>query len=110
MEDKMKRMLKRNRVENNENLESYLQSVMQPVAPRPAFVSGLKTRLITASENKQANRQVFGYVLLTLLGVAFGALFLATGLRAVLSLAGALGLLKVARDHAQTRRTTMLQY
>jgi hypothetical protein len=110
MEDEMNRMLKRNRVENNVYLESYLQSAMQPVAPRSAFVSGLKTRLIAASENKEANRQVFGYVILALIGVAGGALFLATGLRAVLSLAGALGLVKLARDHAQSRPPTMLQF
>lgn len=93
-----------------QNVERYLEASLQPVRPRPAYVAGLRTRLVTAASQRDANRQVFGYLMLTLIGVAGGTLFLATGLRAVFSLVGMIGLIRLARDSANEQRRTSIAH
>ena len=90
------------------NMEKYLGYTLHPVQPRPAFVSGLKSRLMKASEAKKANRAVIETVLLTLVGVAGSAVLVIAGVRSVVTLIGALGVVKLLREQSQNKRSPLI--
>jgi hypothetical protein len=88
--------------------EIYLRNVMQPVQPRPAFVTGLKSRLMKATVAKKNNRAVFQNVVLALVGIAGSALLVIAGVRSVVTLLGAIGIIKLLRDQSQNKPSSTL--
>ena len=78
-------------------MERYLQSSFHPVAPRPDFVMGLKTRLNQESKRFTSRSTVLQYVLLSLAGVVTSVLLILAGIRAVITLLGVLGILSQMR-------------
>lgn len=87
-------------------MERYLQTSFSPVAPRPDFVTGLKTRLVAESKQVFSRSTVLQYVLLSLAGVLTSALLILAGVRAVVTLLGLLGILhqmrgQVSEKHSQ---------
>jgi hypothetical protein len=80
------------------NMESYLQTSFRPVAPRPDFVTGLKTRLALESKRFGSRSTVMQYILLSLAGVLTSALLIFAGMRAVITLLGILGILHQIRS------------
>ena len=79
-------------------MEQYLQTSFRPVAPRPDFVTGLKTRLTQESRRFNSRSTVLQYVLLSLAGVVTSALLILAGMRAVITLLGVLGILQQMRS------------
>lgn len=82
-------------VEDLEGLESYLDSLLVPVAPRPDFVQALEGRL--AEGNGRTGRQLAWYTLFGLLGL-FGSLILLIG--------GRRALLRYLESTGRVRRRT----
>ena len=80
-------------------MERYLQTSFRPVAPRPDFVTDLKTRLTQESKRFSSRSTVLQYVLLSLAGVLTSALLILAGMRAVVTLLGVLGILHQMRRH-----------
>ncbi|MEW5868324.1 MAG: hypothetical protein AB1894_03550 [Chloroflexota bacterium] len=79
------------------DLEACLQSYLTPIAPRPAFISELKGRLM----NAPTPERTFGlwhYAAFVAAGALSGIVIVATGVRLTLTLAAALGLLSRARQ------------
>lgn len=88
-------------------MESYLQATFSPVAPRPDFVTGLKTRLTEESRLVFSRSTVLQYVLLSLAGVVTSVLLILAGVRAVVTLLGVLGILHQMRGQgSQNQRQT----
>jgi hypothetical protein len=81
------------------NMERYLQTSFRPVAPRPDFVTDLKTRLAVESRRFRSRSTVLQYVLLSLAGVVTSVLLIFAGVRAVITLLGILGILHQMRTH-----------
>lgn len=81
------------------NMEHYLQTSFRPVAPRPDFVTDLKTRLAQESKRFNSRSTVLQYVLLSLAGVVTSALLIFAGMRAVITLLGVLGILHQMHSH-----------
>ncbi len=80
-------------------MERELGATLHGVAPRPDFVSQLRTRLATEPVQAENNRRVFQYTLLSLAGVISGVLLLVTLVRGVSALLGYLGIV----DQAEPR-------
>lgn len=90
-------------------LERTLQAVLQPVGARPAFVTDLKLRLMNARPEKAR----FSIQLpsldrgmkfaLVILGVASGILVLVNGVRALITLLAALGLIQGIKKEKEIR-------
>jgi hypothetical protein len=89
-------------------MERYLQSSFSPVAPRPDFVSGLKTRLVAESKEVYSRSTVLQYVLLSLAGVLTSVLLILAGVRAVLTLLGVLGILRQMRGPVGNKQSQPL--
>jgi hypothetical protein len=82
-------------------LEDYLEESLLPVRPRQAFVAGLKNRLIMAPEPQLPSiPPVLQFTLLGALGIFSGLLIIITGIRATITLLGALGLLSQLRKRS----------
>ena len=75
-------------------LEVNLDNALIPVKPRSAFVSGLQGRLLSLPEPQlPAMPSAIQYLLLGFVGVLGGVLIILTGIRATLTLLGAIGIL-----------------
>ena len=86
-------------------MERYLQTSFSPIAPRPDFVTGLKTRLVAESKNVYSRSTVLQYVLLSLAGVLTSVLLILAGVRAVVTLLGLLGILHQMRGQVSEKRS-----
>ncbi len=76
------------------DLEASLGKSLVPVEPRRAFVNGLKGRLMAAPEPQLPSMSpALQYTLLGALGLVSGMIILVTGIRATVTLLGAIGLL-----------------
>jgi hypothetical protein len=98
---------KTNRLELN-YLERYLDRTLQPVIPRAEFVDTLRDKLnrveLQAEEdilNKEP--RALHYALLGGAGILSSLLLLITGIRAVVTLIGAIGALKQMRQHLEVK-------
>ena len=81
-----------------EEMEAKLQESLVPVTPRPTFVSALKGRLMTAPEPKLPSMPpALQYTILGGLGLISSILIVVTGIRAAVTLIGALGLISQLR-------------
>jgi hypothetical protein len=89
-------------------MERYLQTTISPVAPRPDFVSGLKSRLNQESRRIYSRSTVLQYVLLSLAGVVTSVLLILAGVRAVVTLLGVLGILLQMRGQGSEKRSQAL--
>ena len=89
-------------------MERYLQTSIRPVAPRPDFVIGLKTRLAQESHRFTSRSTVLQYVLLSLAGVLTSVLLILAGVRAVITLIGILGILHQMRGQVEKERPPAL--
>lgn len=89
-------------------MEHFLQTSFSPVAPRPDFVSGLKTRLAVESKKVYSRSTVLQYVLLSLAGVVTSALLILAGVRAVVTLLGLLGILHQMRGPVGEKQSQSL--
>lgn len=89
-------------------LESLLEASLKPVTPRQEFVQDLRARLVSGIEHKVLGMplRTFQNVLLAVGAVASGGILLFTGLRAVISLLGAIGLVRRYNQQAAERRGT----
>lgn len=83
-------------------LEAGLEQALVPVGPRRAFVSGLKGRLMAAPEpHVPSMSPALQYTLLGALGLFSGIIILVTGIRATVTLLGAIGLLSQLKKPAR---------
>ncbi len=89
-------------------VESYLRASLQPVEPRPAFAASLKARLAKETVTSTPAPMLFQYVLLSLAGIASGALLVLAGVRAAVTVLGLLGVLHQARGQMEAKRSTLV--
>ena len=83
------------------DLEDYLDEALIPVEPSAAFVSGLKGRLLSVPEPQLPSMPLsLQYTLLGALGLFSGILIIVTGIRATVTLLGALGILSQLRKRS----------
>jgi hypothetical protein len=88
-------------VEEVEEIEAKLQENLVPVKPRSAFVSSLKERILTAPEPKLPSMPpALQYSILGALGLFSSVLIVVTGIRATVTLIGALGLISQLRKRS----------
>lgn len=75
-------------------LENYLDETLVPVKPNTAFISGLHGRLLTAPEPQLPSMPpALQYTILGVLGLFSGIIIITTGIRATITILGALGIL-----------------
>jgi hypothetical protein len=88
--------------DNLPELEKSLLEVLHPVSPRPEFVNGLKSRLLTKPESAVDGVEVdnmFHYTLLVIFGLFSGTILAVLGIRALIALLGALGIVTQMKEH-----------
>ena len=90
------------------SIETYLGSALKPIQPRAVFVSGLKSRLETEARTRRVGLSFAQYALIAVIGIASSLLLLATGARAIATIIGALGLLRLSSGHTSRDRTARL--
>ena len=92
-------------------VEWRLQGVLKPVGPRPEFVRDLRRQLVSQfsslePEPETSTRQV---LLVTAAGFLTGTLILALGIRTVLTLLSALGVIHQFKRQLDEKRSSPLQ-
>jgi len=85
-------------------IEDYLYSALYPVNPSSTFVQSLRSRLMDAPEPVNRSKEIMQYSLLGLAGVLSGIIIIVTGIRATVTILGALGLLRQARNRSNRQR------
>jgi len=86
-------------------IEDYLYSALYPVNPSSTFVQSLKSRLMDAPEPVNRSKEIMQYSLLGLAGVLSGIIIIVTGIRATVTILGALGILRQVRNRANRQGT-----
>ncbi len=86
------------------DIEALLEDTLKPVKPRPAYVSGLKARLLSAQAIKAASPDLPKYTLWGLAGLASIAVIIFTGVRATIVLLTALGVLHYAQERVRNKQ------
>jgi hypothetical protein len=91
------------------NIEHHLQKNLRSVAPRPEFERALKSRLMNkpAATIRKAKLETKQYLLLTGAGLLSGTILLVFGVRAVIRLLNALGLLQQMKPSMVQERATL---
>lgn len=79
-------------------IEAYLDAALHPVDPRTSFVVDLRKRLMQEPNYEKRPNLTARYAILGFAGVISGLILFVTGLRAILTLLGALGLLRQSRN------------
>jgi hypothetical protein len=92
-------------------IERHLQAVLKPVKPRPEFVRDLRRQLVSQFSNlepdpKTDTRQL---LLVSAAGFLSGTLILVLGIRTVLTLLGALGVIHQFKRQLDEKRDNPLQ-
>jgi hypothetical protein len=102
--------MKNNSVQKQSNLEleSLLEKYLIPVKPRPEFVKRLRSRLLDSTRPKVhfPGDKYVDYGLITLVSLAGSALVLITGIRAVLTVMSALGIIHLVRSQAEEKQVS----
>jgi hypothetical protein len=88
--------------ESFQELEYYLRAILIPVEPRADFVSDLGARLTATPFEKKQFPVRFKYALLAVAGVISSFIIVITGIRATLTLLGAMGLMRHIRGQVQS--------
>lgn len=95
-----------------EEMEADLDDVFQPIMPRPQFVDGLRRTLKNYSmvedmDNRMVNQQE---IIVLFAGFLSAALLLSIGIRAIITLIGAVGVIQYHRRQvAQNQATTAIK-
>ena len=91
---------RRKKLETSEaaELETYLDAALHPIKPGVEFVGELRARLVEAPLAKPNSALLFQYVLLAMAGLLSSMIIIITGIRAVVTILGALGLLRRNRN------------
>ncbi len=89
-----------------EGIERLLHSTLTPVSPRSAFVTNLRHKLVDyeARPSLLPDSKKLRYGLLGLAGVVSAALMIFTGIRTIISILSALGLLREMRRQMEEKR------
>ena len=93
------------------DIESYLQTYLVPMMPRPQFVSGLKKRLFESMEPAEVfvesdSTEVLRKVLLGGAGVLSSVFILVASIRTVLTIIGAIGAIRQLRQKRMGEATS----
>lgn len=103
-------MMKKNSVahKNNSELESLLETYLIPVKPRTEFVTQLKRRLLDSTRPRVnfPTQRYLDYGLIALVSLAGSALVLITGIRAVLTVMSALGIIHLVKNQAEEKQVS----
>jgi hypothetical protein len=89
-------------------LETYLKKTLTPVEPRPIFVSYLRTRLGRIKIVRRTISKGMKFLLITLAGIASGAIVIITSARLILLIIGALGLIREIKFRAEQKSDPQL--
>lgn len=91
---------KSNKHSELDQVEQQLETLYTPVAARPEFLDGLRQQLVGASERRWLGLRVpsFEFVLLVIGALASVSLVLVTGIRALLTLLGTLGVIQASKQ------------
>jgi hypothetical protein len=85
------------------DMETYLQTYLVPLAPRPQFVAGLKKRLFDSMDPSEItvesdSTELLHKVLLGGAGVVSSVFLLVASIRAVITIIGAIGAIRQLRQ------------
>jgi hypothetical protein len=94
--------------ESFDELEYYLRSVLRPVEPKPDFVSELGARLVGATFKEDQWPVRLQYALLAVAGLISSVIIVVTGIRATLTLLGAMGFMRHIKNQVQSNQTTAI--
>lgn len=102
---------RKNKEQDLIELERHMQGVLKPVTPRPEFVRDLRRQLVSQFNNLEPEpgtntRQL---LLVSAAGFLTGTLILALGIRTVLALLSALGVIHQFKRQLDEKRTNPLQ-
>ena len=86
--------------------EAYLEAALKPVAPRPAFASDLKHRLL--SEPLPEKKTPFQRVILVAAGISSGVFLVVAGIQIVVTVLGVFGLARGVRYQLQQKPSESL--
>ena len=92
-------------------IEAYLQSLMEPVAPRALFIKNLRDRLFSRKDRDEPELVVDfepNYVLIAGAGVLSSILILITGIRALVTLKGTIGALRRVKAQVSQKQSAPL--
>ena len=84
-------------------LESVLGTALRPVMPRSAFISGLRTQLVSEAGTKKPELANFHLFLLLMVGITTSILLILAGVRAIIGVIGAMSILKLVGDQANQK-------
>lgn len=105
--------MKRSRkpIENDtySSIERYLQEMLPIVSPREDFVSSLRQRLKDMPAQKHWLPTAKFFFLITLAGLVSGLILIASSLRALLTIAAAVGLFLKIRSSPKTGSSPSIQ-
>lgn len=79
-------------------MEAQLQAIFKPVTIRPAFMAQLKERILTQPVVESPAAKIKRYAPVAAAGMLGSALIVIAGVRALITLLGALGLLRSMRQ------------
>ena len=105
---KLKFWRTRQQDEDLSELESYLDAFYQPITPRPIFVDDLKARLLGTPIPVALSLGTRNYVFLILAGVVSSVILIITGIRATMTVLGALGIIRVMRAELDQKQPSPL--
>lgn len=89
-------------------IESYLRSLMEPVAPRAQFIKNLRARLFGRATHDETGLEVDfapNYVLIAGAGILSSVLILITGIRALITLKGTIGTLRRVKTQVAQKQS-----
>jgi hypothetical protein len=88
-------------------VESYLESKFRPIAPRPDFVSGLKTRLADPANVKRSPRSNLYFVVLVVAAMAVTSLLVAGVVRLLVLLVESLRIVNLFNRQVEEKQNTL---
>ena len=88
--------------ESFQELEHYLRTILRPVEPRVDFISDLGARLANEPIKGPQFPVRFQYALLAVAGLISSIIIVITGIRATLTLLGAMGLMRHLKGQTQS--------
>lgn len=94
-------------IDELKELEDYLEIALQPVEPRPGFIADLRARLEGAPAPQRQWPAALRYSLLAAAGLVSSMIILVTGIRAAITILGALGVLGHIRSQIQQKQATV---
>ena len=88
--------------ESFQELEYYLRTILRPVEPKADFVADLGARLAHEPGKESYLPFKLQYALLAVAGLISSTIIVITGIRATLTLLGAMGLMRHIKGQAQS--------